>query len=197
MTPDTWHMMGVTILSKCQLPSSNSLGLMMCWRLWGIGLLSESVNQWMPRLFVEQPRLHRVWYNFKGIGVIFQFNFFFNKNPADSITYIYKKKSKTNRDRQNGQKQKDTDRHGQKYTKDFFLKPELKQIEACRNGQKRLAMYRNVQKLTEADRNGRKQTATVRNGQKQSEANTIRPSHKQRFPFFTVFYYLNSLCPCY
>ena len=58
------------------------------------------------------------------------------------------------------------DRNIHKKKKKQTKKTGLKQLDACRNGQKRTAMDRNGQKLTEADRNGRKQTATVRNIQK-------------------------------
>ena len=65
VTHDMWHMTrdmfgGVNILSKFQLPSSYGLWFMILWRSGGKGWLSKSVNQWITRLFIEQPRLHRV-----------------------------------------------------------------------------------------------------------------------------------------
>ena len=65
MTRDTWHVTcdmygGVNILSKFQLPSSYCLIFMILWRYWGKGSLTDSMNQSVTRLFIEQPRLHRV-----------------------------------------------------------------------------------------------------------------------------------------
>ena len=61
LTPDMLKMRGgFTILSKCQLPSSYSLSLMMFWRFEGKGSPTESVNQWVTKVFVEQPWQHRV-----------------------------------------------------------------------------------------------------------------------------------------
>ena len=51
LTCDTWHMTltydtwwGVNILSKCQLPSSNGLRLMISWRLGGKGWVTEWIS---------------------------------------------------------------------------------------------------------------------------------------------------------
>ena len=62
---DTWHMTcdmfgGVNILSKFQLPSSYGLWFMILWISGGKGWLNQLINQWITRLFIEQPRLHRV-----------------------------------------------------------------------------------------------------------------------------------------
>ena len=59
VTHDTWC--GVNVLSKFKLSSSNGLGVMMFWRSGGKGWMSDSVNQLITILFVEQPRLHWVW----------------------------------------------------------------------------------------------------------------------------------------
>ena len=60
-----WHVTrdmfwGVNILSKFQLPSSYRLWFMILWRSRGNGWLNELINYLMTRLFIEQPRLHRV-----------------------------------------------------------------------------------------------------------------------------------------
>ena len=47
MTSDTWWGGGVNILSKCQLPSSYSLGTMMIWMFGEKGSLSELFNEWI------------------------------------------------------------------------------------------------------------------------------------------------------
>ena len=60
VTRDTWLVWGVNILSKFQLPSFYCLWFMILWRSGGKGWLSEAINQWMTRLFIEQPRLHWV-----------------------------------------------------------------------------------------------------------------------------------------
>ena len=60
VTPDMLNMVGVSILSKFQLPSSYGLGIMMFWGFGGKGLLNELMNQWVTKVIVEQPRLHRV-----------------------------------------------------------------------------------------------------------------------------------------
>ena len=65
VTRDTWHVIratfgGVNILSKFQLPSSYRLWFMILWRSGGKGWLTESMNEWMTRLFIAQPRLNRV-----------------------------------------------------------------------------------------------------------------------------------------
>ena len=47
MTHDMWHMLGVNILSKFQLPSSYGLGLTVFWRYFGKRLtqwLNQSIN---------------------------------------------------------------------------------------------------------------------------------------------------------
>ena len=51
---------GVNIVSKFQVPSYNGLGVMMFWRLGGKGLLTDLINEWVAKVFVEQPRLQRV-----------------------------------------------------------------------------------------------------------------------------------------
>ena len=66
LTPDTWHLTcdtwwGVNILSKFQLPSSFDLGGKVIWRSGGKGSLTYSLDQSVMKLFIEQPRLHRVW----------------------------------------------------------------------------------------------------------------------------------------
>ena len=63
VTRDTWHVTclgGVNIPSKFQLPSSYGLWFMILWISGGKGWLSDWMNQSMTRLFIEQPRLHRV-----------------------------------------------------------------------------------------------------------------------------------------
>ena len=63
MTRDTWHVTcwwGVNITSKFQLPSSYVLGKTLFWRLGGKGWLTERLNEWSTKVFVEQPWLHRV-----------------------------------------------------------------------------------------------------------------------------------------
>ena len=69
MTRGTWHvthdMLGVmNILSKFQFPSPYCLWIMMLWRYGGKGSMiesiNESINESVTRLFIEQPRLHRV-----------------------------------------------------------------------------------------------------------------------------------------
>ena len=58
---DTWHVLGRgNILSKFQLPSSYLLWFMILWRSGGKGWVTEWINQSVTRLFIEQPRLHRV-----------------------------------------------------------------------------------------------------------------------------------------
>ena len=59
VTCDTWHMAcdmwhvtcdmlwGVTILSKCQLPSFYRLWFMILWRSGGKGWLAEWMNEWI------------------------------------------------------------------------------------------------------------------------------------------------------
>ena len=64
VTRDTWHVTcdtfgGVNIISKFQLPSSYRLWFMILWRYFR-KRLTDLINQWMTRLFVGQPRLHRV-----------------------------------------------------------------------------------------------------------------------------------------
>ena len=67
MTQDTWHLtcdmwnmvVGVNIISKFQLPTSNGLWFMMPCRFGGKGWLTEWMNESVIRLFVKQPRLHR------------------------------------------------------------------------------------------------------------------------------------------
>ena len=61
---DTWHLTrntfgGVNILSKFQLPSSYRLWFMILWRYFR-KRLTDLINQSVTRLFVGQPRLHRV-----------------------------------------------------------------------------------------------------------------------------------------
>ena len=60
VTHDMWHVWGVNILSKFQLPSSYGLWFIILWRYGGKGLLAELINESVTRLFIEQPRLHRV-----------------------------------------------------------------------------------------------------------------------------------------
>ena len=65
VTRDMWHVThdmfeGVNILSKFQLPSSYRLWFMILWRSGGKGWLAEWINELITRLFIEQPRLHRV-----------------------------------------------------------------------------------------------------------------------------------------
>ena len=64
---DMWHMTHdmlweVKIHSRVQLPSSYSLWFMIFWRFggkcWRTQLSAESIT----KVFVEQPRLHRVWW---------------------------------------------------------------------------------------------------------------------------------------
>ena len=63
VTHDTWHMTrlggGVNILSKFQLPSSYRLWFYDIMKIWRKGM-SDRMNQSVTRLFIEQPRLHRV-----------------------------------------------------------------------------------------------------------------------------------------
>ena len=59
VTHDIWHLVGVNILSKCQLPSSYGLGVMMFQRFGGKGSLTH-LMQWITKVFVGQPRLHQV-----------------------------------------------------------------------------------------------------------------------------------------
>ena len=63
MTRDTWHVTrlgGGEHCLKSQLPSSYRLWFMILWRSGGKGWIAELINEWMTRLFIEQPRLHRV-----------------------------------------------------------------------------------------------------------------------------------------
>ena len=65
VTRDTWHVTrdtfgGVNILSKFQLPSSYRLWFLILWRSGGKGSLNQSISESVTRLFVGQPRLHRV-----------------------------------------------------------------------------------------------------------------------------------------
>ena len=67
VTCDMWHVTRdtfgvVNILSKFQLPNSYRLWFMILWRsgeekAYG---LTDWINESMTRLFIEQPRLHRV-----------------------------------------------------------------------------------------------------------------------------------------
>ena len=60
VTRDMWHvtcdmLWGVNILSKFQLPSSYGLWFMIFWRFGGKGWLTDSINQSITKVFVEQP----------------------------------------------------------------------------------------------------------------------------------------------
>ena len=64
VTRDTWHVTrdtfgGVNILSKFQLSSFYRIWFMILWRYYR-KRMSDLINQWITRLFVGQPRLHRV-----------------------------------------------------------------------------------------------------------------------------------------
>ena len=64
VTRDTWHMTcdmlwGVNILSKVQLPCSYGLWFLEDWEEKD-DQLNQWINEWITRLFIEQPRLHRV-----------------------------------------------------------------------------------------------------------------------------------------
>ena len=64
VTRDPWHVTrdtfgGVNILSKCQLPSSYCLWFMILWRYFR-KRMNHLINEWITKLFVGQPRLHRV-----------------------------------------------------------------------------------------------------------------------------------------
>ena len=61
VTCDTWHVTrdifgGVNILSKFQFPFV-IYDIMKIWRK----RMSYLMNEWITRLFIEQPRLHRVY----------------------------------------------------------------------------------------------------------------------------------------
>ena len=73
VTRDTWHVTrdtfgGVNILSKFQLPSSYRLWFMILWRSGGKGWIAEWINELITRLFVGQPRLHRVCQQVRWMG---------------------------------------------------------------------------------------------------------------------------------
>ena len=63
LTCDMWHVTQdrwkeVNLLSKFQLPSSYRLGVKVFWRYFHNK--DESIKELMTKVFVEQPRLHRV-----------------------------------------------------------------------------------------------------------------------------------------
>ena len=67
VTHDMWHMicntqLVVKIVSKCQIPSSNGLGVMFFFEdvEEKNELLTELMNELMTKVFIEQARLHRV-----------------------------------------------------------------------------------------------------------------------------------------
>ena len=61
VTRDTWHMLwGVNFLSKFQPPSSYGLWFMIYWRMGWKGLRTDFINEWMTKVFVEQPQLYQV-----------------------------------------------------------------------------------------------------------------------------------------
>ena len=62
---DTWHVRGVNILSKFQLPSSYRLWFMILWRYFR-KRLTKLINESVTRMLVEQPRLHRVCQKYVG-----------------------------------------------------------------------------------------------------------------------------------
>ena len=55
---DIWHET-CNIFSKFQLSSFYGLCEMMCWRFEGKGWLNDWTNEWITKVFVKQPRLHR------------------------------------------------------------------------------------------------------------------------------------------
>ena len=67
VAPDTWHMTRDMwqILSQFQLPRSYGLVEIIFWSLGGKGwltlLMNEWMNEWMRKVILEQPRLHRVY----------------------------------------------------------------------------------------------------------------------------------------
>ena len=67
VTCDTWHMTrwgGWTFSQNFSSLALTVFFLMILWRYWGKGWLTDWLNEWMnelvTRLFIEQPRLHRV-----------------------------------------------------------------------------------------------------------------------------------------
>ena len=65
VTRDTWQVThdtycGMNILSKFQLSSSSRLGLTVLWIYFHKPWLNYLITNWITKLFVEQPRLHRV-----------------------------------------------------------------------------------------------------------------------------------------
>ena len=60
LTPDTWQVGEVNLLSKFQLPSLHTSVLKVFWRYFHKVWLTEWLNEWMTKVFVEQPQLHRV-----------------------------------------------------------------------------------------------------------------------------------------
>ena len=60
VTWDSWQVGEVNLLSKFHRSSSSGLGVKVFWRFGTKGSLTQLINQWIMRVFVEQPRLHRV-----------------------------------------------------------------------------------------------------------------------------------------
>ena len=66
VTCDTWHvtrdMWHMTRLGGWTLSQNSSLALTVCdlWYYEDLEEKDEWINEWMTRLFIEQPRLHRV-----------------------------------------------------------------------------------------------------------------------------------------
>ena len=81
MTRDTWC--GVNNLSKFQLPSSNGLGGMMFCRFGGKGSLTQSMNDLITEVFVEQPWLHRICYQHPKYSATPYFHF----NQCNGLTW--------------------------------------------------------------------------------------------------------------
>ena len=61
VTGDNWHMThGVVLLSKFQLSCSNALHVIMFQRSERKASGIESMNEIITKVFIKQPRLHRV-----------------------------------------------------------------------------------------------------------------------------------------
>ena len=55
VTPDMWHVGEVNLVSNFQLPCLYGLGMKVHWRYFHKGRLSDSMNQLITKVFVEQP----------------------------------------------------------------------------------------------------------------------------------------------
>ena len=60
VTRDTWHVTRGWRWTFSQNFSSYGLGVLIFWKFGGKGSPTQSINEWVTKVLVEQPRLHRV-----------------------------------------------------------------------------------------------------------------------------------------